>query len=238
MRLSTNTKMIEQRVKIARYTTFGSLAILLGSLVISFNGGYLALAYGTLLIGFLLAYVGSTLGNAWIKEPRADHALERALKGFDNKHHLYNFLLPVSHVLITPTGLLVFLVKNQDGAVVYKDGKWNRQWRWTRLFGGMGQAALGDPMRELEREIAKMKELLASRMDAAHAALIPVNGYVVFSDPRVQLDVDDQALPILRADDLKETLRKAKRGAPLANELLYKLNQILDEAAHGKTTQQ
>lgn len=237
MRLSTNNKLIAQRVKIARYTTFGSLAILLGSLVISFTGSYLALAYGTLLVGFLLAYIGSTLGNTWVKEPRADHALEKALKGFDNKHHLYNYLLPAAHVLVTPTGVLVFLVKNQGDVITYKNGRWNRPWKWTRLFGGMGQAALGNPLRELEQDIAQIKKLLASRMDEARAALIPVDGYVVFSDPRAQLTVDDATTPVVRAEDLKETLRKTKRGAPLANDLFQQLNQALDDAANAKTTQ-
>ncbi|MBI5301687.1 MAG: NERD domain-containing protein [Chloroflexi bacterium] len=238
MRTTTNEKLIARQVKIARYTTFGSLGILLGSLVIVniSNANYIAFAYATLLVGFMLAYVGSTLGNAWIKEPRADHALERALKGFDNKHHLYNFLLPAAHVLVTPLGVLVFLVKNQDGAITCQNGKWNRKWHWGRLIGGMGQAALGDPIRELDRDVTKMKEFITSQV--ANGALVPVDGYVVFSDPRVKLDVDDAALPVVRADDLKETLRKVKRGAPLANELQNKLASVLDETANGKTTQQ
>jgi hypothetical protein len=87
MRLITNDKLIARQSKIARYATFGALAILLGSLVTSFNTAYIVLAYGTLFVGMALAYVGSSLGYKWVKEPRADQALAKALKGFDNKHH-------------------------------------------------------------------------------------------------------------------------------------------------------
>ena len=63
MRLTTNEKLITRQAKIARYTTFASLAILLGSLVISqAYTTYIALAYGTLFVGIILAYVGSSLG--------------------------------------------------------------------------------------------------------------------------------------------------------------------------------
>ena len=236
MQLTTNTKLITRQAKIARYTTFASLAVLMGALVINFTSAdsNLALSYATLLIGFLLAYVGSTLGNAWIKEPRADHALERALKGFDNKHHLYNFLLPAAHVLLTPNGLLVFLVKNQDGTITCQNGKWNRKWQWGRLIGGMGQAALGNPIRELEQDIARMKEFVTAQVE--NGAMIPVDGYVVFTDPRVKLEIDDNKLPVVQAEDLKDTLRRTKRGAPLANNLLGKLEQALNETANAKAT--
>ena len=86
MRLTTNAKLIERQSKLARYATFGGLAILLGSLITSFmsNTFPIAVAYGLLFVGFLLAYIGAVLANKYIKEPRADQALEKALKGFDN----------------------------------------------------------------------------------------------------------------------------------------------------------
>ncbi|MGE5263327.1 MAG: nuclease-related domain-containing protein, partial [Acidobacteriota bacterium] len=118
MRLITNDKLIERQAKIARYATFGGLAVLLGSLVTSFSGNFpIVVAYGLLFVGFGLAYVGAMLANKWIKEPRADNALAKALKGLDNKNQLYNYLLPANHVLLTPTGLLVFKVKSNDGKI-------------------------------------------------------------------------------------------------------------------------
>jgi len=232
MRLTTNDKLVARQSKIARYATFGGLATLLGSLVVSF-GNNIVLAYVALAVGFFLAVVGSSLANKWIKEPRADKALEKALKGFDNKHHLLNYLLPVEHVLITPTGLLVFKIKRQDGVVKYENGKWHRPWRIGRIFGGMGQEPLGNPTQELEMEIAVMRKFLADKVESA--AMIPIDGMIVFTDPRVQLSIDDPAVPAVQADDLKETLRKSKRGAPLSPKMLDSLEKALAAEADAKT---
>ncbi len=235
MRLTTNEKLITRQAKIARYTTFASLAILLGSLVISqAYTTYIALAYGTLFVGFILAYVGSSLGYKWVKEPRADQALAKALKGFDNKHHLYSFLLPSEQVLLTPTGILVFLVKSHDGNITLKDGKWTRAWSWGRLIGGMGQGPLGVPTIELQTEIEKMKRFLADKLPSS--AIVPIDGYVVFSDPRAKLTIDDSNALVTPAEDLKDVLRKSKRGAVLAPKLQDDLERVLDEEANVKAT--
>lgn len=236
MRLSSNDKLIARQSKIARYATFGGLAVLLGSLVISFNNQNIVLAYAALAIGFFLAMVGSTLANKWIKEPRADKALEKALKGFDHKHHLFNYLLPAEHVLITPTGLLVLKVKRQDGTISYQNGKWTQPWRISRLIGGMGAEPLGNPINEMNADIAAMRKFIADKIE--NAALIPIDGYVVFTNPRAQLSIDDASLPVVKSDDFKETLRKSKRGAMLSPHVLERLERALKPDADAKTTDQ
>jgi hypothetical protein len=232
MRISTNDKLIARQTKIARYATFGGLALLLGSLVLSFNGAYIGPAYAALLAGFALAYFGSMLAHKWIREPRGDHALGKALKGFDNKHHLYNYLLPANHVLLGPAGLMIFRIKPHDGNVTYSKGKWQRPWQWTRLFGGMGQEPLGDPIRELSLDLLKMKQLISSKIE--NVANVPIEGYVVFTDPRVRLSLDDSSISVVRAEELKDTVRKNKRGIVLAPQLQDDLERILDETANAK----
>ncbi len=234
MRSFTNQKLIARQSRLARYATFGGLAVLLGSLFLSFNTDNILIAYVALIVGFALSYVGSIMANRFIREPRGDHALERALKGFDNKHQLYNFVLPVSHVLLTPAGLLVFRIKSNDGAVRFDGAKWRAPFRLTSFFGGRGREPLGDPIRELGADIARLKQFLGAKME--NAPLVPVDGYVVFTDPKVQLDVHEANVPVVIADNLKETLRKSKRGAPLSPPLAEQVQKILDEIAHEKTT--
>ena len=232
MRLTTNEKLVARNTKIARYATFAGLAILLGSLILSFNNN-IVLAYGSLAVGFVLAYIGSILANRWIKEPRADVALEKSLKGLDNRNHLYNYLLPVSHAMITPTGILVFKIKSQDGSIAYENGKWKRPFQLSRLIGGMGQEPLGNPLAELNAEIASLKNMLADKLK--NSALVPIDGYVVFSDPRVQLTLDDATLPVVKAETLKDVLRKTKRGPVLSAAALEEIEQAFKEIADAKT---
>ncbi len=233
MRVNTNDKLIDRQGKIARYATFGGLAILVASLITSFTGNFpITVAYALLFLGFSLAYVGALLANKWIKEPRADHALAKALKGFDNKYHLYNYLLPAAHVFLTPSGLLIFRVKSNDGKITCLNDRWSSPFRWSRLFGGMGQDPLGNPAVDLSNDIAKMKKLLADKVEGA--AMVPVDGYVVFSDPRAELYIDNCSAPIVRVQDLKDTLRKTKRGPVLQQQLLDDLDRALNEQANAK----
>lgn len=234
MRLTTNNKLIERQGRIARYATFGGLGVLLVSLISSFVSiENILFSYISLFVGLTLAYIGSTLANKWIREPRADNALAKALKGFDNKHHLYNYLLPASHVLTTPSNLLVLRVKPHDGDISLHDGRWKRARKFSQIFGGMGQEPLGDPVTELQREIEKMRTLLAAKLDSS--TMVPIEGYVVFSDPNARLTIEDAAVPVVRADELKEALRKAKRGPALQPKLLDEIDRVLDEASNGKT---
>jgi hypothetical protein len=234
MRLTTNEKLIARQSKFARYATFSGLAILIGSLVISLtNEPMMLLAYVLLLIGFGLAYVGAILANKWVKEPRADNALTKALKGLDNKFHLYNYLLPANHVLLTPTGLVVFKVKPNDGRITVQGDKWTSPFRLSRLFGGMGQEPIGNPSLDLGNDIEKTKKLLAGKFEGA--ADVPIDGYVVFSDPKAELIIENPTVPVVRMPDLKDALRKAKRTRVLAPKLLEDLSNILDQEANAKT---
>lgn len=235
MRLTTNEKLIKQRSTWARYLTFAGMGLLLASVVSTFAIDNIALAYAALIVGFVIAMIGSYLANKWVKPPRADQVLEKSLKGFDNKHHLYNYLLPAEHVLLTPNGVLVLKTKQHDDQITCQNGKWNRPWKWTRLFGAMAQESLGDPIAEMKYEIGKMQQLLRDKME--NAATIPVEGYVVFTDPRARLSIDDPSLPIVLANDLKDTLRKSKRTQPLPPSVLENLDQVLNEYANAKTTQ-
>jgi hypothetical protein len=236
MRLTTNEKLVQQRSTWARYLTFAGMGLLLGSLVLSFMTDYIMLAYGALFAGFVVAMVGSNLANKWVKPPRPDQVLEKSLKGFDNKHHLYNYLLPAEHVLVTPGGALVLKAKYHDGEITCKNGKWNRPWKWTRLFGALAQEPLGNPIAEMQYEIGKLQQILADKIE--NAATIPVEGYVVFTDPRAHLSIDDSSLPVVLAGDLKEALRKGKRAQPLPSSVLENLDQVLNEYANAKTTKQ
>lgn len=233
MRLITNDKLVERQSKVARYASFAGFAILLGSLILSFqSSSTLLLSYVSLFVGFGLAYFGAVLANKYIKEPRADHALARALKGFDNKHRLYNYLLPAPHVLLTPTGLLVFKVKPNEGAIFCRGDKWRNAWQWGRLIGGMGQEPLGNPSADLGADIEKIKQFLADKL--AGAAAVPIDGYVVFTSPRAQLSIEEPPVAVVRVEELKETLRKTKRGAILPQKTLDDLAKILDEEANAK----
>src|SRR5207237_7516585 len=117
----TDQSQIERKTKFAKYASLGGLTIMLPGLVIALGGlanpsftapGYVALSYVSLIVGTVVATIGGRMTERWLTEPRDDQRLERALKGLDKRYRLVNFYTPADHVLLTPTGLYVIVVKD------------------------------------------------------------------------------------------------------------------------------
>ena len=122
MRVTTNEQLLKRRAKIVRWTSLIGLVVLGGGLVASFSDEYIYAAMPALVLGFVLANISAYNANRYVKEPRSDQALEKALRGFDNTFHLFNFTAPVPHVLLTPSRIYVLTVKAQDGQI-WREGE-------------------------------------------------------------------------------------------------------------------
>ena len=142
MRVKTDTKFIARKVRLGKYSSLAGLAILSVGMVISFSKPELfEVSLLCLVLGFGVASIGSYNVSRWVKPPRGDEVLEKALKGLSNKYELFNYLLPSPHVLLTPFGVYVLSTKKQDGRVTYKgQGKWRQEKdikrRFRLFFGG------------------------------------------------------------------------------------------------------
>ena len=96
----------------------------------------------------------------------------------------------------------------------------------------MGQEALGNPTADLRRDIDAMRAFLAQEIESA--GLVPIDGYVVFTNPTADLTLENCSIPVVRVEDLKDTLRKEKRGPVLTPQVQQNLAQALDGHADAK----
>lgn len=215
-----------------RWTAFGGLLILIAGLVISFRWqtpAMIAASYSALIVGMLLSSIGVYLADKWVQEPRADQALASALKGFDDRYCLYNYLLPAEHVLASPHGVTVFTVKRQDGTVRYADGRWKHEQNFFKKLQGLSRERLGDPIQEMEQDVARMQALLDQELPGVD---IPVQGAVVFTRPNVTLEVDGAPADVLHVKRLKSYLRRAdNRARRISDTTLRDLQAALDAIA-------
>ena len=144
MKAVTDTKLVEQGKRFGRNASLAGLGVLILGLVISFKFSHLILvAYGCLIVGFILSNIGIYLANRWVREPRADQSLAKALKGFDNQFSLYNYTLPAQHVLLMPSGVAHFLVKPQTGEISVDGNRWRHKFNLGRLFRFFVEEGLG-----------------------------------------------------------------------------------------------
>lgn len=236
MRVDTNEALIERRVKLGRIAWLAGMGILLAGLGASWMierrpewttlliiGSYVAL-----LGGLVATSVGIYTSDRWARPPRADQVLAQALKGLDNKHKLYNHLLPAEHVLLSPLGVTVFRVKRQDGRIEYQDGRWRHRQGFLGTFMSLSRERLGDPARELGVGMERMSGLLQELLPEAE---VPVEGVVVFAGPRADLHIVNPPLPAVPVKKLKAHLRAASKGRKLTDTLRKELEQVLDDAA-------
>jgi hypothetical protein len=229
MKIITDEARIERGKRVAKYATGVGLAVLVAGMVISLAFQQSSLFWLSLLclvLGLVISSIGTLNMNRWVRQPRADEALAQALKGFDDRYRLYNYLLPAPHVLLSPVGLYVLTAMGQDGVVRYEDGKFRRNFSLGRLLRFMADEGLGRPFAVADSEVNALQQLLAEH----DAQEVEVENIVVFYNPRAELLAQDTPRPVVVPKALKKLIRK-QSDSDLSNRQYRQLKEILDDAA-------
>lgn len=207
MRIATDERKVKRYSRIARLASIFGFGLLVAGLVVSFRLAHVRQAYAITFGGFLMATVGAYLVERWVRDPVAHTTLEKSLKGLNDRYTLINYLIPAPHVLLTPRGLVVLRVKRQDGRVTYSNGQWKQDLKWSHLFQGMAREWLGDPTKELYRDIDRVKAWVTERFPD-YANTIDVEGIVVFLNWELKLEIESPLpVPVVQFGELKRALR-------------------------------
>lgn len=209
MQVVANQRHIDSRTKIGERAPFAGLVILAVSTVLVFLKpewlwGTMALVW----VGFMISLAGSYLGDRYVGPNAGHRRIPEALKGLDGGYTLLMYKMAAPFVLIEPGGLTVLSIKSQGGSITYADGKWQQKQKLTLLRRFAGQESLGRPHRIAETELGivveQLKKVLPDGID------IPVRAALVFTNPDVVLQVDEQTVPVpsVRTAELKRWLRR------------------------------
>jgi hypothetical protein len=211
MKAVTNEKLIARNAKIGLWSSLGGVAVLGIGLYVSLQRSeYAFLSIVCLLAGLVLSNVGLYNTNRWTKRPRADEVLTRVLKGLDKRYYLYNYVLPVEHVLLAPSGLSVIVARNHDGPISYANGRWRQKFNLFRALGFLGEG-IGNPVRDAEKDVRHMQKFLAK--NAPELGEMPIRPLIVFTSAKAELHVQDPPLPVVDAKGLKNLLRELPKDA-------------------------
>jgi hypothetical protein len=225
MRVITNEKLIKNRARLGRMASFAGLAVLILGLVASLSLQWLLVSFGCLFVGFVLSQIGLYHANRWVKEPRPDQTLVKILKGFDDRYHLYNYILKAPHVLLAPFGLCVINPKDQGGKIRCEGEKWRHEGSWRRvIFRLFGQEGLGSPTKEVRAEAGKLRRFLAERLPDEE---VPIEEVVVFTNPQVDLEAENSTVLALDGGQLKAFLRNMSKERPIPGSQRRQLDEIL-----------
>lgn len=211
MRIVRNEAFIKRRIRFTQRGTLIGMVLLAASFLLSTRQQIL-ISWLLLIVGYIIAMAAVRVGNRYVRPPRRDHVLDRLLKGLDNKYALFHYALPAEHLLLTPSGLITILPREQRGQITVRGGRWQQRPLWQKLRLLLGDAGLGNPARELRQQIAQVTPILEEL--PGKGGEIPVDGLIVFYSGKTTLDVEDAEFPVLLPEDLKAAVRKVAESHP------------------------
>ncbi len=229
MKVVTNLKLIKRNAKIGQYTSVGALVILGIGLYISFKmPDKFAYSLVALLLGFFMSQVGMYYGNRWGRSPRPDEMIDKSLKGLGREYTVYHYKTAAAHLLVGPAGIWTLMPYYQSGKIIYEKKRWKSKGggflqSYLRLFG---QENMGRPEIESETEIEATRRYLAKILPEG-SEIPPIQALLLFTSPKVDLQVVDAPLPALTPKDLKDFMREKSKENLIEDLKLAKLQDVL-----------
>ena len=229
MKIVTNSKLIKRNAKIGQYTTIGALVILGAGLLITFRyPDKFIYSLICLSVGFLLSQVGMQYGNRWGRSPRPDEIINRNMKGLGREYTIYHYTTPASHLLVGPAGVWVILPYYQGGKITYNGKRWRSSGggfarSYMRIFG---QESMGRPDLDVASETSAATRHL-TRLLPEGSAVPEVRAAMLFTDPKVELLVENPPIPAMKAEELKDFLKRTAKEKPIGELALTAVRSVL-----------
>lgn len=226
-------KRIARLARIGKITSFAGMGALVAGLFLVFLPSTANLFFYQLLAlftGWTLSQVGIYLSRQYLGENRADMILDEVLQKVARNGRIYHYLLPAQHVLLIPTGIVVFVAKQHTGNISVEGDKWRQTGLGLRRW--FGQERIGNPTREAAMSVEAIASYL--NKNAPSVEEVPIGAMIVFTNKSNRaLDVKNSSIPAMHFTKVKGYLRQQKREKPMPEEDFRAIQTAFDKkAAH------
>lgn len=231
-----NEQRIRQLKLLSQVVSFLGMGALIAGLVLVFTSEDPAVLFyqlAALFIGFVLSQVGIYLAHLYVRSPRPDEVLDDAIRGYakGKNGRIYHYILPVRHVLLLPTGIIIFIAKYQTGKISVDGDKWQQKGLGLRRF--FGQENLGNPTREAENSIAALASFL--KKQAPEVEEVPIAALIVFTSTGLkEYDLKNSSIPAMPFNKVKKYLQQKGRSTPLPSADYEAIRAAFDALASKK----
>jgi len=195
----------------------------------TYNGGWLYLSLGALILGFILGQIGNAYMRRFLKPRRPDMVIAKALKGFDDRNRLYVWSSPIDLAFVGPAGVFAIVTRDIAGPVTIRDGKLHTPFSMKKLFSFFGGEEAGRPLEEAQHDAEKLQSWLVEQV-GGDAEMI-VRPLVVFTHDKADLTVEDVNVPILHYKQLKSFLRSQAKNKTISKTTLQQVVAVMDAYA-------
>ena len=195
------------------------------------------ISFAALPLGFICASFGSYFINRFARRrwpgmktiARPDEVLERSMKGFDDKYAYFAWSLPANHVLVGPNGVTVMAVRSDRGKVTVQGDRWREPFNMGRFFTVFAREGVGNPALELEDQIKKLRALIANAPlpEGESADNVPIEPVAIFLNPEMQIKLENPSVTVLRADQLKDYMRRRAKEVKLSPATMRVVSEYL-----------
>lgn len=216
----------------AHAASLGGLLIMLGSIAYSlWKPEQSVISSFPMFAGFILAGIGIYLANRWVKRPRPEEVLEKALKSLNDQFYLYHYLKFCDHVLLTPFGVVVIETINLDGEFTYQEGRWRQRFSISRALRLPFEVWLGNPIARAQKTAQEMKTRLQKVFP--EGLNIRVFAMVVFVNPAASFRTDGTPIPVCSPQKIQKHLQTKNDNLP--RDTYLRVREILDKAFEKKS---
>jgi hypothetical protein len=238
MKIVVDEVKLARNAKLARGLVLGVVVVAVGMMILvllatmSPNNPVIAnLNPATLLLVeiivivvlFVVSRIGFIFANRYLAFTRPEKVLRDSLKGLEKTNSLLLFQKPVDYLLIEPGGVTVFIPRAQEQKVAYRNGKWSYNRGFLRAWMGRDES-IGDPSADAAEAVKKVQAVIAAKAPDVKVTVRPI---IVFTHPKVELDVQPGPVAVLKADDIKDFLRGGGRLSPLPKPVQRKVRAAL-----------
>jgi uncharacterized membrane protein len=229
MKVVLNRARLAQRAQIANFLSISGLVALLAGVVLPLLIPSLGQVVPLIIIlaGIIVSMIGIYQANRWVRKPRPEERLSKALKGLDDMFVLYHYpsSLPCDHILLTPEGVVVLETVNLAGQISYKDEHWSERMTMGRALRSVVEERLGDP----DRAALTVQRNLVSRLSELTGQVIPVKPVIVFTHPGADLHLEPGGpVPVYMAEKLKKHV--PMDGPRLSTKVYQSIAEFLEKA--------
>jgi hypothetical protein len=224
MKVVIDREKIRRRAIASHAASLGGLMIILGNVALSlWKPQPPGLTAFLLFIGFAVSTTGIHFANRWVKKPRPEEVLDRALKGLDDRCRLYHYLVKgPDHIVLTLSGLVPIETRGGEGVFEYSQGKWRQRISMGKALRFFVEEPLGNPITDAQR----MATRLAGSLEKLGAVGVPIQPIVVFTHPAASLARKGTPIPVCQPKQLRGEL--PRNLPPLPQETYDQLRAVLD----------
>jgi hypothetical protein len=229
LKTSINIDKIRKRSLISNIMSIGGLFTLLASVVLPLFAPTMSnLSLILMISGLGVSMLGIYFANRWVRKPRPEDQLDKALKTLSNGYHLFHYpALPCDHILLTPAGVILLETVGLGGVFTYRKGKWKESMTMGRAVRWIVEEHLGDPIRAAQGAARHISERL-NKLGIPDGK-IPIKTVVVFTHPAVELEVEATPIPVVKVEKLRKQIptNAAKMDEALFLQLDEFFNQLI-----------